>query len=390
MYCQHEEDKAIELWNRITANMIIKYGFNFDKLDIIKGFKNDKNSITFLFQYLTNRGSDVGPLKKLFKQYINTDLIINSDVDFGIVTAEFPQMKGVEVLANKLDSSLIEQYILASASAWPVFPVCKILDKQYVDGGYYDNLPINYAFKLGSSKVVAVDLNYEPMHKEYLNLGSVRYIRPKHNLGGFMKFEHEQIMNNMDLGYLDTMKSYQRLKGFRQTFFLDDFDIDFKKFEDRIIEVYATFNKQGARYSKKADQNITVFDRLKEYTDTTVLDSETMFIRSAEILAEYFDISFYKAYNIKEFLNTLNKFVSKIEYKKDVVEQLDKAKKTDKKREILDKTDDLTLIRMMYELIKNGEHLNLNSLSLLYSAKLNVLISTLLLEFVYKEGLLND
>ena len=51
MYCQHEEDKAIELWNRITANMIIKYGFNFDKLDIIKGFKNDKNSITFLFQY---------------------------------------------------------------------------------------------------------------------------------------------------------------------------------------------------------------------------------------------------------------------------------------------------------------------------------------------------
>lgn len=389
MYCQHEEDKAIELWNRITANMIIKYGFNFDKLDIIKGFKNDKNSITFLFQYLTNRGSDVGPLKKLFKQYINTDLIINSDVDFGIVTAEFPQMKGVEVLANKLDKELIEQYILASASAWPVFPVCKILDKQYVDGGYYDNLPINYAFKLGSTSVVAVDLNYEPMHKEYLNIGSVKYIRPKHNLGGFMKFEHEQIMNNMELGYLDTMKSYNRLKGFRQAFYLDDFDIDFKKYEERILDVYATFNKQGAKYSKKADPNISIFDKLKEYTDTTVLTSEVMFIRSVEILAEYFDISFYKAYNIKDFLSLLDKYVSKIEYKAEIFDQIDKCKKVDKKRDILDKTDDLTLIRLMYELIKNGTHLNITSLTIIYASKLNVLISTLLLEFIYKEGLLD-
>ncbi len=389
MYCQHEEDKAIELWNRITANMIIKYGFNFDRLDVLKGFKNDKNSLTFLFQYLSNRGSDVGPLKKLFKQYINTDLIINSDVDFGIVTAEFPQMKGVEVLANKLDRDLIEQYILASASAWPVFPVCKILDKQYVDGGYYDNLPINYAFKLGSSKVVAVDLNYEPMHKEYLNVGSVHYIRPKHNLGGFMKFEHEQIMNNMDLGYLDTLKSYAKLKGFRQTFYLDNFDMNFKKLEDRIIEVYAYFNKQGAKYSKKSE-NITIFDALKEYTDTTILDSETMFIRSAEILAEYFDISFYKAYNIKEFVKILVDFVSNVQLKPEILEQLDKTKKVEKKRDIIEKANDLDLIRLMYNLIINDTHLNIASLTILYATKIKVLISVLFLEFVYKEGLLND
>ncbi len=390
MYCQHEEDRAIELWNRITANMIIKYGFNFDRLDVLKGFKNDKNSLTFLFQYLTNRGSDVGPLKKLFKQYINTQKIINSDVDFGIVTAEFPQMKGVEVLANKLDEELIEQYILASASAWPVFPVCKILDKQYVDGGYYDNLPINYAFKLGSDHVVAIDLNYDAMHKEYLNVDFVRYIRPKHSLGSFMKFEHDLIMSNMDLGYLDTMKSYGKLKGFRQAFFLDSFDFNTDSYKDRIIDVYSQLNKNYAKYLKKKENEITIFDALKEYTDNVPLNGEIMFIRSLEILAENFDISFYKAYNIKEFIKIVLTNLDKLTINEELVKQLEKCKKAEKKFDIINRVNNLDVLSLYYNEIKTNNHLNIATIALIYSTKIEICISLLVLEYIFKEVSLDD
>ena len=44
MYCQRDLDRDYELWQKLTVNMIIKYGFNFDRLDILNGIKNNKNS----------------------------------------------------------------------------------------------------------------------------------------------------------------------------------------------------------------------------------------------------------------------------------------------------------------------------------------------------------
>ncbi|UKI49917.1 MAG: hypothetical protein L6U99_00120 [Clostridium sp.] len=77
---------------------------------------------------------------------------------------------------------------MASASCFPIFPVCKIGDKKFVDGGYYDSLPINFALNMGATSIVAIDLNVDGTHKEFMNLPFVKYIKPSWSLGSFMFF----------------------------------------------------------------------------------------------------------------------------------------------------------------------------------------------------------
>jgi len=389
MYCQHALDKDYELWEKLDVGMIMKYGFNFDRYDIINGIRNNKNSINMVLNFVTNRGADIRPLKNLIKQYIFPKKIIESDVTFGIVAAQFSQMKGIEVVANKLDENLIKDYVLASASCWPVFPVCKIEDKSYVDGGYYDNLPINYCLRLGADEVVAIDLNVTPTHKEYLDKTFVRYIKPTHNLGTFMQFDHDRIMKNMQLGYLDTMKSYKRYQGYRFTLTFEMPDIKYKDLIDRYIEIYSYVARNGIKSSKRNVCDETVLDYLAQYT-TRSLTQKELFIRAAEIFAEKMDIDYFKPYSLIELLKISVKELTKVSYRKDLFKKFDVLKSYEKKRAYIEKIEGMLLLRYLYQDLLNGQHLNINLLSMLYTTKMDVLISYVLLEFSIREGLLDD
>jgi NTE family protein len=327
----------------------------------------------------------------LNQSYIFPEKIQNSDVTFGIVTASQGSMKGVEVVANKLEKNLIPQYILASASAWPIFPVCKIGDKSFVDGGYYDNLPINYAFRLGSDEVVAIDLNVIPIHPEYMKLSNVKYIKPTRSLGGFMRYDHKQIMNNMTLGYLDTLKAYGRFMGYRHCFYKDELpNLNLKNLFSRIIEIYSHVSKNQIKQSKKADYSKTILDFYQEFTDGKTLSDLDYFIRSLEVFADLFDISFYEAHHPIDLLNDLTYLLNAKPLNNKLFDGFDKLKNIDKKRSFIEKLDDIELLRYLFSQIIDNIHVNITVLALIYSTKMKVLVCYLLLEFSMKEGILYD
>lgn len=388
MYCQGDFDRDYELWNKLNVQMIMKYGFNFDRYDIINGIRNSENSINMVLNYVTNRGADIRPLKCMIDEYIDVDKIINSNVSFGIVCAQFPQMKGNEVLANKLDKDLIKQYILASASPWPVFPVCKIEDKSYVDGGYYDNLPINYCHRLGASEIVAIDLNIDATHKEYLNTRFVRYIKPTRSLGTFMQFDHDSIMRNMELGYLDTMKSYKRYQGYRYTFLFDNLEYDCDKLIDRYIEIYSYVARNTIKNNKKNYQG-TILDYLEEYT-TKRLTKKDLVIRAVEVFAEFLNIDYLKVYSVNELIKLSCEELNKTPTPKKILDKFDTLKTYEKKRSLIEKCEDLPLLKYLYNDLKKDNHLNLNVLSMLYTTKMNVLVIYCLIEFAMEVGILDD
>lgn len=389
MYCQHDLKRDYDLWEKLDVSMIMKYGFNFDRYDIINGIRNNRNSINMVLNFVTNRGADIRPLKKLINQYIDPEKIINSDITFGIVTAQFSQMKGVEVDANKLSPDEIKDYILASASCWPVFPVCKIGDKTFVDGGYYDNLPINYCLRLGSDEVVAIDLNMEPTHKEYLNKSFVRYIKPTHNLGTFMQFDHERIMKNIALGYLDTMKSYKRYQGYRYTLTFDMPDIKYQDLVDRYIEIYSYCQRNVIKHTKRNIYEGTVLDYLSEYT-TRSLTKKELAIRAVEVFAELLNIDYFIVYDLKSLLNEALSKLLEVPYRKDLLKKIEPLKTYEKKRNYIDRLEPSILLRYLYEDLKKGNHLNLNMLSMIYSTKLDILVSYVLIEYAMNQGLLYD
>ena len=99
-------------------------------------------------------------------------------------------------------------YLLASAACYPAFKRRTIDNKSYVDGGYRDNLPIDLAIELGANEIWAVDLQalgHVPQKLMYDI--PVRYIRSYWDLGMFITFDPARIRRNMELGYLDTMKT---------------------------------------------------------------------------------------------------------------------------------------------------------------------------------------
>jgi predicted acylesterase/phospholipase RssA len=52
MYCQHDLKRDYDLWEKLDVSMIMKYGFNFDRYDIINGIRNNRNSINMVLTLL--------------------------------------------------------------------------------------------------------------------------------------------------------------------------------------------------------------------------------------------------------------------------------------------------------------------------------------------------
>lgn len=54
-----------------------------------------------------------------------------------------------------------------------------------------------------------MDLAKEQINKDVY----IKVIKPSEDLGGTFEFNHERIINNIKLGYLDTMKAFNQMQG---------------------------------------------------------------------------------------------------------------------------------------------------------------------------------
>ena len=100
----------------------------------------------------------------------------------------------------------------------------KIGNDLYLDGCYYDNLPIDLALKMGADEVIAVDLHTTPQHPGYVNKPYVKYITPSKSLGTMLNFDREVLDFNRRLGYYDTLKAFGRMDGYEYCFYQEDLD----------------------------------------------------------------------------------------------------------------------------------------------------------------------
>lgn len=218
---QQQIDVLNQLWFDLNSSNLfaddlsqIKLTFNIDEL------VQSKNLLTSFFKtYAKEKGADITPFIAFIKRYLDYDRLINSPIEYGSVCVEFPSLK--PVLTSKYDYGNSDEafnYLLASASCYPAFPKANFNNKHYIDGGYYDNLPIDYCFQFNPNKVIAIDLNVEPTHPSYLNHPSVDTIYPSVSLGNFLDVSHQHIMDNISLGYLDGKKYLNDYIGFKYTF----------------------------------------------------------------------------------------------------------------------------------------------------------------------------
>ena len=268
-YVQHDFDAAYAMWSELTAGAIMTNGINMDRT-FESVFSQRDQLVPFIKNYINSKGADVKPFHDRLQSYFNADKFFGSEVDFALVTTEFPSMNPVTVRKSDMarDKANAWQWMAASAACFPVFPVMEIGGKSYVDGGYYDNIPVAPAFALGADEAVVVDLKTDNNHEGYLHHPRVKYIKPTRDLGTFMNFEREVLDRSMRLGYNDTMKVYGRYYGGLYTF-IPQHEADYYK------DIAAAFITLLTRMEAAYDFSGTVrFQRINKVPGCTTLLAE--------------------------------------------------------------------------------------------------------------------
>ncbi len=310
-YVQHDFDAAYEMWKNLKADDIMVNGINFERsFDVI--FSQRENLIPFIKNYFkAKNGADVTPFHEMLKGMFNAEKFFGSDIDYALMTVKFPSLDPVEITKEDMRGTDEPwRWIAASAACFPVFPLMEIDGQEYMDGGYYDNIPVAAAFRLGADEVTVVDLKTENNHEGYIRHPRVKYIKPSRDLGTFMNFGREAIDFSMTLGYNDTMKAYGKYCGRIFTFLPDE------KKTEKYERAYRVFTEKLTRMEASYDFSASVgklqLQRVNKLEGcTTLLAKDTgcerpsereLFFEALERVLRYFGYSPEEEYDLTELL----------------------------------------------------------------------------------------
>lgn len=279
LMAQEDYHKAFKTWYYMDYKKVMD-------IEIDGKFKTKRGKEEILRKYAKGAiagGYEMKGLEKVIDGALDEDKLFASNIDYGLATTYFPSFKGKYVRKNDLKKGELKNYLLASCSCFPAFKPTRIGKSMFVDGGYYDNLPINLAIKMGADEVIAVDMGAVGITRPVKNKKvKITYIKPKNDLGNFLAFEKDYARFAIDLGYNDTMKLYGQLEGDKYTFKKGSLSRNYKRIGDRFYELYDKYNKSAFLMLKPKK----ILDKNKEkYFNETI-----------ERLSEIFDIDPSKVY----------------------------------------------------------------------------------------------
>jgi NTE family protein len=203
-------ERLAELWDRVT----ISDAFELDEEWLAKFRHKD-----FDLDMITYAGKKLASVHNVIKDsynrgenfvYSNIDegKIRSSKMDFGLVTYNITDMQPVEVMKEDIPEGKLVDYVVASAS-FPIFPAKEIDGKKYIDGGVYDNMPVNLLARHGYDKFVVIRTNVaskQPKRMIERDDLDVTYIMPKTDLGRPMAFNETKFGAMRKMGYNDAMR----------------------------------------------------------------------------------------------------------------------------------------------------------------------------------------
>ena len=262
--CENSYFKAKRIWRRLN----LEYLFN----ELPKSNKEIDILKLFGANFIKNGGMDIKKIESILEDNVNKRKFYNSKIDFGLITYNFTTKKPLILSKEKIPSDKLIDYLMASATCYPAFKMKDIDGDKYIDGGYYDNLPVELAIKLGAESLIIVDLGAPGFKKKINNKIDSIVIKPKNNISFFLNFDEKTAKINVKFGYNDTLKAFKKLDGNKFTF------------KKNTISTYYLNNKDNL-------------------LDTT----EKKFLTSIEELGKIFKLDESKIYSLNSFIKALNK-----------------------------------------------------------------------------------
>ena len=264
-------------------------------------------------------------------------MVRNSRINYGLVTVKFPTLKPLSLSKEEIPKGKLKDYLIASATCFPAFKTKTIDDQKYIDGGYYDNMPVNLAVELGAEEIIAVDLNAIGVKRNYDENIKITHIYPKNDLGSFLVFDPDTAIKNIAYGYNDTLKAFGELDGDKYSFKKGHLERNFNNYNDKFNELVKKIN---SRESKILNNR-----KLKELADNKKESFKTI-NETIEYLGQVCKLDDARIYRINTFNNLLLKKINRVG--KIDLKRIEKSIKDDKIKDLLHTK---TIVKYIYDLI---------------------------------------
>ena len=320
---QGDYEKAYDMWNNMTYSTVINA--SDEEIEKLKSGKISKKDLGFIAEkikgVISEGGLDITPLRILLMEVIDEEKVRNSGKDFGIVTVSLTDLKPLEIYVEDIPDGELVHYLLASAY-FPAFKKEKIGGKRYVDGGIYNNLPVNLLTDKGYKDLILIRTHGVGYVKkmDLDNLNTI-VISPNEELCKTLDFETDSARYNLKLGYYDGLKALRGLKGLHY-YIVPSYSLDY--FMDYL------WNLEEDKIDKlkkilKIDENIPSRRALFEFINPKLSslldvdkkdDYDEIFYALVEKLAEIFGIERFKIYTYDELTDLVLEKL-KLEDKKD-------------------------------------------------------------------------
>lgn len=296
--------KAKKLWLTMETSKILNY-------DV----KNPKHYPKIAKEIFENKGMKFDKAEEFLTKSLDENAIRNSKVDYGLVTVNLKTRVPKMLTKNEIPKGKLISYIIASATCFPAVELKEIDGDYYVDGGYYDNLPINLAIDMGADEIIAVDLTTIGLKQKVKEKDvKIDYIKNKNKQRFTLDFDPEIAKKNIKIGYNDTMKYYNKLDGNDYTFKKGHLERNYNKISDyyiKLIKKILLTDEKSVKVTEilKNKRYENIFLNIKQGKK---LDKEIN--NSLEYLASIFEFENEKIYSIDFFNRRLIREAKNLDY----------------------------------------------------------------------------
>jgi len=309
MVAQGDFEKCFEMWSNVTPQQL----FDIEDRHMANVINRNLNIKTITYfsseakRIITNRGIDTDNLRKVVDELIDEEKLRNSNMDFGLVTVELGPLSPIEVYKEDIPNGKIKDFIMASAR-YPGLKMEPLDGKAYLDGGLYDNCPVNLLSKKNYDKIIAIRLNSSRKLKHIDESANVVEIQPSMDLGGTFIFTKDLAHRNIKLGYYDAIKAIRKLKG--REYYIEPIDDDliFRKLlelpDELIIDIGISMGLEDIPPKRMLFEFI--LPNLSKYLNLKKEDNyQDIIIALLENMAKEREVEKFKIYSLSDFFNII-------------------------------------------------------------------------------------
>lgn len=299
-------DEALEIWENMGMSRVFS--------QFVERTDEDNPSLEHFIpkiakEALFEGGADFTPLQELVKGMMDEDALRKSPIRFGLVTTKLPAVEAVELFIEDIPIGQAADYVLASAACFPFMKSYKIGDHTFVDGGYSDNMPIQMALDAGANDIVVLNISNLTQQNLSENDAVFHYIhnkRPFNNgqKGSMLYFEKNFSRQNIEQGYLDTLKNFGMLDGDYYCFFKNE---KYKNKEqeklcmNKFDSVFSNFPQNNKNERNGRQSVLNYLNRIEDNPFTY----NSNYLYCAESAAEIFEINPRKIYSCASLENEI-------------------------------------------------------------------------------------